>query len=186
MATASLKGRLLVAQPALKDPNFDRTVVLVLEHSEEGAIGVVLNRPSEFAADTALPGWASLTAAPAVVFVGGPVVEKGNAICLARTRAPLPSGAFTRVLDSVGTLDVNRPPGEFGDAVEEVRLYAGYAGWSAGQLEGEVEAGGWFIVQARPVDGFTNDPGRLWRAVLGRQRGQLAWFAYFPPDVAFN
>lgn len=186
MSIRPLTGRLLVAQPALKDPNFDHTVVLVLEHSEDGAIGVILNRPSDFDVDGALPNWAKLATHPAVVFVGGPVVDEGTAICLARARGSAPADFFKPVLPGVGTLDVNRLPEAVGDVIEEVRLFAGYAGWSAGQLEAEVEAGGWFIVDGRPLDGFTSDPGGLWRAVLGRQRGQLAWFANFPADVALN
>ena len=186
MTEGSLTGRLLVAQPVLKDPNFDHAVVLVLEHSGDGAIGVVLNRPSEFDVEGALPNWARLATHPAVVFVGGPVVEEGTAICLARARRSAPEDLFKPVLPGVGTLDVNQRPETVGEAIEEVRLFAGYAGWSGGQLEGEIEAGGWFVVDARPLDGFTTDPGGLWRAVLGRQRGQLAWFANFPPDVALN
>ena len=186
MSTEPLTGRLLVAQPALRDPNFDHTVVLVLQHSDEGAIGVVLNRPSEFDVDGALPGWADLAALPAVVFVGGPVVEEGAAICLARARGPAPAELFKPVLPGVGTLNVDQPPGSLGEAIEEVRLFAGYAGWSGGQLESEIEAGGWFVVDARPLDGFTTDPGGLWQAVLGRQRGELAWFVHFPPDLGMN
>jgi putative transcriptional regulator len=186
VTAVSLTGRLLVAQPVLKDPNFDHTVILLLEHSEEGAIGVVLNRPSEFDVEGALPNWAALATHPAVVFVGGPVVGEGTAICLAHTRGPAPESVFKPVLPGVGTLDVSQQPASVGAAIEEVRLFAGYAGWSGGQLEGEIEAGGWFVVDARPLDGFTTDPGGLWRAVLGRQHGQVAWFANFPPDVAMN
>jgi putative transcriptional regulator len=175
-----------VAQPSLRDPNFKRTVVLVLEHGDDGAIGVVLNRPSEFSVEGALPDWAGLAALPSVVFIGGPVVEQGTAICLARARAEAPADLFKPVMEGVGTLDVNQPPEELGAAIEEVRLYAGYAGWTAGQLEDEIEAGGWFVVDARPVDGFTSDPGGLWHAVLGRQSGETAWFATFPPDIAMN
>jgi len=181
-----MRGRLLVAEPALQDPNFARTVVLILEHSAEGAIGVVLNRPSEVDVDGALPTWAHLATPPAVVFVGGPVVEEGSAICLARSRGAAPAGFFKPVLEGVGTFDISRPAAEVGASITEVRLYAGYAGWSAGQLEREIEAGGWFVVDARPIDGFTTHPERLWKAVLGRQRGQLAWFVNFPPDVAMN
>lgn len=175
-----------MAQPSLRDPNFEHTVVLLLEHSGEGALGVVLNRPSEFDVDGALPNWARLATHPAVVFVGGPVVEEGTAICLAHARGPVPDDIFKAVLPGVGTLDVDQLPETVGTAIEEVRLFAGYAGWGAGQLEGEIEAGGWFVVDARPLDAFTTDPGGLWRAVLGRQRGQLAWFANFPPEVGLN
>lgn len=181
-----LRGRLLVAQPTLRDPNFERTVVLLLEHGDDGAIGVILNRPSEFSVEGALPDWAGLAARPSVVFIGGPVVEGGTAVCLARARAEPPADVFKAVLEGVGTLDVNHPPEELGAAIEEVRLYAGYAGWSAGQLEEEIEAGGWFVVDARPADGFTSDPAGLWHAVLARQSGETAWFATFPPDIAMN
>jgi putative transcriptional regulator len=186
VSSSPLTGRLLVAQPVLKDPNFDHTVVLLLEHSDDGAIGVVLNRPSEFDVDGALPNWSRLATHPAVVFVGGPVVEEGTAICLARTRGPAPEDLFKPVMPGVGSLDVDQLPEQAGGVVEEVRLFAGYAGWSGGQLEAEIEAGGWFVVDARPVDAFTTDPGGLWRAVLGRQRGQVAWFANFPTDVELN
>ncbi|HEV1997471.1 MAG TPA: YqgE/AlgH family protein [Candidatus Dormibacteraeota bacterium] len=186
MSIRPLTGRLLVAQPTLRDPNFDHTVVMVLEHSEDGAIGVVLNRPSEFDVNGALPNWARLATHPAVVFVGGPVVDGGTAICLARARGSTLETAFKPVLPGVGTLDVNQAPETVGETIEEVRLFAGYAGWAGGQLEGEIEAGGWFVVDARPVDGFTTDPLGLWRAVLGRQRGQLAWFANFPTEIHLN
>ena len=186
MSIQPLTGRLLVAQPTLADPNFEHTVVLVLEHTDDGAIGVVLNRPSEFDVNGTLPNWSRLATHPAVVFVGGPVVEEGTAICLARARAGAPGHVFKPVLPGVGTLDVHQLPESVGDAIEEVRLFAGYAGWAGGQLEDEISAGGWFVVDARPLDGFTSDPGGLWRAVLGRQRGQLAWFANFPGDIDSN
>ena len=182
----SLRGRLLVAQPSLMDPNFHRTVVLILQHGEDGAVGVVLNRPSETAMLEALPDWAALAAAPARVFVGGPVVDDGAAICLARVRGEVDEEAWSPVIDGVGTLAVSRAPEDVGAGVEEVRLFAGYAGWGRAQLEGEVEAGGWFVVPARPADAFTTDPAGLWKAVLGRQRGALAWFAGFPPDPGMN
>ena len=186
MSTHPLSGRLLVAQPALTDPNFDHTVVLVLEHSDQGAIGLVLNRPSDFDVNAALPNWARLATHPAVVFVGGPVVEEGTAICLARARGAAPADMFKPVIPGVGTLDVKQLPGSVGEAIEEVRLFAGYAGWAGGQLEGEIEAGGWFVVDARPLDGFTADPAGLWQAVLGRQRSELAWFAHFPRNLEMN
>lgn len=183
---AGLKGKLVVAQPSLLDPNFARTVVLILDHGEDGAVGVVLNRPTETGLSQALPQWERFAAQPNVVFVGGPVVEEGTAICLSRARKVTETEAWKPLIGGVGTLDVNRAPEEIGAEIEELRLFAGYAGWGKGQLEAEIAAGGWFVVDAKPVDGFTNDPAGLWRAVLGRQRGMLAWFANFPPHAGMN
>jgi len=180
----SLKGKLLVANPALLDPNFDRTVVLVLEHHDEGAVGVILNRPSETAVEEVLPTWASVAAEPAVVFVGGPVAP-GSAIGLGC--GPRPSGdgeGFTVVLGAVGVLDLSLGPDEL--EVDDVRVFSGYAGWSPGQLEGEIEAGGWFVVDALPGDASASDAVDLWRSVLRRQGGDLALVATFPADPSLN
>ncbi|MFY9614149.1 MAG: YqgE/AlgH family protein [Candidatus Dormiibacterota bacterium] len=186
MTGDDLRGKLLVAQPALRDPNFDRAVVLVLDHGDDGAIGLVLNRPSLTRLVEAWPEWGDYAAQPPVVFVGGPVVEEGAAICLSRARSDDATDAWKPVVSGIGTLDVSRAPGEVGTDIEEVRVFAGYAGWTAGQLEAEIAAGGWFVVDAKPVDSFTSDPEGLWRAVLGRQQGMMAWFANFPPDIRLN
>jgi putative transcriptional regulator len=185
MTDSALRGRLLISQPTLKDPNFDRTVVLVLEHNDDGAVGLVLNRPTEIGLAETLPLWAHYAAAPPVVFSGGPVVEEDTAICLARGGGAETDG-WKPIANGLGTLDVNRPPAEIGVKVHEVRLFAGYSGWARGQLEMEISMGGWFVVNARPVDAFTADPDGLWKAVLGRQRGMLAWMATFPPDIQMN
>jgi putative transcriptional regulator len=181
----NLKGKLLVSQPTLTDPNFDRTVVLLLEHGDDGAIGVVLNRQSEVDLELAVPEWADKAARPARVFVGGPVVDEGTAICLARSGGG-ETDAWKPMIEGVGTLDVNVAPDETGVKIEEIRLFAGYSGWGKGQLEMEIEVGAWFVVEARPVDAFTADPEGLWKAVIGRQPGMLAWLATFPPDVSMN
>jgi putative transcriptional regulator len=181
---ASLKGRLLVANPALEDPNFDRTVVLVLEHHDEGAVGVILNRPSETAVEDVLPMWASVVAEPPVVFVGGPVAP-GSAIGLGCGSRPSGDGdGFTVVLGAVGVLDLSLGPEQ--QEVADVRVFSGYAGWSPGQLEGEIEAGGWFVVDALPGDASDAAAADLWRSVLRRQGGDLALVASFPPDPSLN
>src|SRR4051812_25719666 len=128
--TGSCKGRLLVATPRLRDPNFDRTVVLVLEHTEEGAAGVVLNRPSEAEVAGSMPGWDALAGDPAVFFAGGPVTPT-EFIALARLTA---TGA-------VGPIDLAADPGNAAATVDELRIFAGYAGWGPGQLEFEVGEG---------------------------------------------
>ena len=181
-----LKGRLLVATPGLHDPNFDRTVVLVLEHAAEGAVGVVLNRPSEVRLSTPLPAWEALAADPGVVFHGGPV-QPGAAIGLARAAGPDVGGpGWSPVLGRLGTVDLTAAPDELGAPVEEVRVFSGYAGWAPGQLEGEVAAAAWVVVDAEPTDPHTCEPEHLWRTVLRRQRGSVAWLANFPPDLALN
>ncbi|HUF84642.1 MAG TPA: YqgE/AlgH family protein [Acidimicrobiia bacterium] len=180
-----LKGRLLVAVPGMYDANFDRTVVLVLEHGEDGAVGIVLNRPSDTEAGAAVPGWGLVAAPPAVVFVGGPVVPAG-ALALGEVADPDGAEGWTAVLGSVGLVDLGRAVEGAPPDVERARLFAGHAGWSPGQLEGEITAGGWFVVDAEPDDAFASQPAELWRAVLARQRGRLAWFANCPPDPSSN
>jgi len=176
---------LLVATPLLGDPNFERTVVLLLEATEEGAVGVVLNRPSETGLVDALPGWATRAADPAVVFVGGPV-DQTAAIGLARGDGTDDDGPVTPVLADVGILDLGRE-GEIETlAVDAVRIFAGYAGWGPGQLEGEIDQGAWFVVDATPDDALSSDPEELWRSVLRRQQRDLAMFAAFPDDPSMN
>ncbi|MGH9049371.1 MAG: YqgE/AlgH family protein [Acidimicrobiia bacterium] len=168
------------------DPNFDRTVVLMLEHTEDGALGVVLNRPSETGVDEALPSWAPVAATPRVVFVGGPVSPTG-ALALGTVTNDDAEG-WSPVLGPLGLLDLGQGPAGGGADTEvaRARLFAGHAGWTAGQLEGEVAAGGWFVVDAEPDDALFPEPERLWPAVMARQPGRLAWFANCPADPRVN
>lgn len=183
--SASARGRLLVATPILGDPNFDRTVVLVLEHSDEGALGVVLNRPSETDLSDPLPEWEGHAAHPSVVFSGGPVAP-GAAIGLARTALDEPVEGWAPLLGRVGTVDLGRSPSDLAVTVEALRVFAGYAGWGQGQLDGEIEAQAWFVVDAWQEDAFSAAPAALWRTVLARQRSRLAMFANFPVDPSLN
>src|SRR4051812_281631 len=128
MTDESLQGRLLVATPALGDPNFDRTVVLLLEHNLEGALGLVLNRPSDTEVGDPLPDWARVAAAPAVVFVGGPV-QPGAAIGLARSPVEDAVEGWVPLFDRLGTVDLSRPPDTLDVPVDDVRVFVGYAGW---------------------------------------------------------
>jgi putative transcriptional regulator len=164
-----MKGRLLVASPILGDPNFARSVVLLLEHGDDGAAGVVLNRPTDMALLNHLPGWDERAAAPGVIFVGGPVQPTG-VICLG-----LRDG-------EVGPVDPEEPD----VAVDQIRVFAGHAGWGPGQLEGEVDEGAWFVVDALPADAMSSRPNDLWRAVLRRQPGRLRLFADYPDDITAN
>lgn len=181
----TLKGRLLVATPSLGDPNFEYAVVLLLEHGDEGAVGVVLNRPTGTELSDPLPGWSRLAAEPPVVFVGGPV-SPDAAICLARSWPDEALEAYEPLMDSLGTLDLSVDPDEVAGGVQGVRVFVGYAGWGAGQLEGEIAAGAWWVVDASPDDALSAEPEELWRAVLRRQPGRLALFANYPPNPSTN
>jgi len=178
------RGRLLVATPDLGDPNFDRTVVFLLEHSDEGTLGVVLNRPSETSVHEPLPAWVDHAAHPPVVFTGGPVAPSA-AIGLACAGDDEVDG-WAPLVGRLGTVDLARTPGELLVTVERLRVFAGYGGWGAGQLDAEIAAGGWFVVDAWPDDAFSPYPERLWRTVLARQRGRLAMFANIPVDPSVN
>ncbi|MCZ7534746.1 MAG: YqgE/AlgH family protein [Acidimicrobiia bacterium] len=182
----SLKGRLLVATPGLVDPNFDRTVVLMMEHSDEGAIGLVLNRPGPLPVESPFPEWAELAAPPAAIFYGGPVVA-GTVVTLARSTDPdMHPEHWIPLFGDIGVVNVRLDPEESGPGLDEVRVFSGYAGWAAGQLEGEIAGGGWFVVDADAEDAFTPAPEELWGAVLRRQRGRLRIFAACPPDPSAN
>ncbi|HET9072905.1 MAG TPA: YqgE/AlgH family protein [Acidimicrobiales bacterium] len=191
MPEATLVGKLLVANPRLTDPNFDRTVVLVLVHGEDGALGVVINRPSDTDVVDALPQWADRAVAPARMFLGGPV-SHDSVICLARV--PVPAALEARAGDDVwrsvsgdlGTLDLDTDSDRLDDTVTDLRIFVGYAGWSGGQLEEELIAGGWWVLDSLPDDPFTPEPLELWHRVLHRQGGELALVALYPPDLSVN
>jgi putative transcriptional regulator len=182
----SLRGQLLVASPALVDPNFRRTVVLVGEHGEEGAMGLVLNRPSETTVDDAVPPLAGLAgggAGATTVHVGGPVQPEAIVV-LAEFEEP--ERAASLVVGHVGFV-----PGEVEDdddlgALVRVRVFAGYAGWGAGQLEQELREGAWIVVDAEPGDAFADDTEGLWSAVLRRRGGPYAVLARMPADPRVN
>lgn len=229
-----LQGRLLIASPRLGDPNFDRTVVLVLDHGDEGALGVVINRPTHAAVAEILDPWEALAerTPPALVFSGGPV-SPSAVIGLARAvgdgggesvggrvgdgtgpgagtgvedGAGIEEGTgdegavsdeagtgdeagtlpWRPVLGPVGTVDLSVAPVDQPLALDGIRLFAGYAGWTSGQLETEIEAGAWFVVDARPDDVFAPEPDEVWHDVLRRQGGELALLAGYPPHPSVN
>jgi putative transcriptional regulator len=185
MTEVSLTGRLLVATPALTDPNFDRCVLLVLDHDEEGAHGVVLNRPTPVDVHDVLAGWEKAVTGPAVVFQGGPV-----AMDSALAIASVPGGGepigWRQVFGRLGLVDLDAPPEVVGAEFGSMRIFAGYAGWGPGQLEAELGEGAWYVVESEPGDAFSAEPERLWRAVLRRQRGELAMVATYPEDPSLN
>lgn len=180
-----MRGKLLVATPPLVDENFDRSVVLLLEHGDEGALGVILNRPTGNGVEDMLEAWAPYTASPRVLFEGGPV-EPAALIGLARMDRAQITDAWAPVTERLGTVDLRRVPAEVQPEIETLRLFVGYSGWGAGQLEAELEAGAWIVAEAAPDDAFAADPESLWRDVLGRQRGRTKWLANFPDDPELN
>jgi putative transcriptional regulator len=182
----SMTGQLLVATPTLKDPNFDRTVVLLVAHEAGGALGVVLNRATEVPVSDVLGDWGQLAGEPSVLFEGGPV-QPESAICLARMRSPAQRlKGFNRISGAVGTVDLSVDPDRLRTSVLGIRVFAGYSGWEPGQVEHEISAGSWFVLDALPGDPFIDRPDDLWQMVLRRQGGIMAAVAHFPPDVAMN
>ncbi len=184
-------GSLLVAMPALTDPTFAGGVVYVLDHSETGTIGVVLGRPSEVGIADVLPGWSELAVEPGVFHVGGPC-ETDTALCLATTGGPGPADpdrGLRQVADGVHLVDLDSDPDvlEELDGLEGLRVFAGYAGWSPGQLAGEIAEGAWACVAGTPADVLAGSSGpELWRSVLRRQRGRLAVLSTAPADPSAN
>jgi putative transcriptional regulator len=179
----SLRGRLLIASPALIDPNFHRTVILVGEHGEEGAMGVVLNRPSETEVAEALPALEDLVEAGATVSVGGPVAPSSVLVLAELDDPDLVADEF--VVDGVGFVRGDADTALVAAAADRARVFAGYAGWTAGQLEAELEQESWIVEDAIADDVFA-DPGELWSLVLIRKGGPYVLVATMPPDPSLN
>lgn len=180
-------GRLLVATPELVDPNFARSVALLLDHDEDGSLGVILNRPSPVPVTSVLPAWSASAADPAVLFEGGPVSPDAAlaVACVPSTGASDPVG-FRRLFATVGVVDLDTPVEVLAPGVTDLRIFAGYAGWGAGQLDGEISEGSWYVVDSVVHDVFSALPGGLWHDVLRRQHGELAWVSTRPLDPTRN
>lgn len=191
-------GKLLVAAPGMTDPRFDKTVVLLLDHDTDGALGVVLNRPTAVGVDEVLPGWNSVVSAPDVVFDGGPVATD-SALGVAQVAGNVEPVGFRTMFGGaehepygpmigrrIGLVDLDTPIELLTGALACLRVFAGYAGWAGGQLEDELGAGGWFVVDTRPEDISALAPANLWRTVLRRQPGELALMSTYPRDPALN
>jgi putative transcriptional regulator len=179
----SLRGHLIVAGAALEDPSFRRTVVLLGEHGEDGAMGIVLNRASTVTVPEAVPPLAELAAVDDLVYIGGPVQPQA-VVVLADFRDP--ERADVLVVESVGFLpaEVDELP-DVGD-LRRVRVFAGYAGWAPGQLEDELAEGSWVVLPSRVTDVFTEDPDGLWSEVLRREGGGYAVLSMLPDDPIAN
>ncbi len=179
----SVRGQLLIAGPSLADPNFSRTVVLVVEHSDEGALGLVLNRPSDATVGETVPQLEELLDAADSVFLGGPV-GPSSVIVLARFEDPGEAAllAFADVGVLGNSLSIEDPVA----GVRDARAFVGHAGWGPGQLDGELERGDWIVEPALLEDAFSPDPQGMWAAVLTRKGGSYALIARMPVDPSVN
>ena len=176
-----LQGKLLVSSPSLLDPNFRKTVVLIAHHDEEGALGLVLSRPSDVAAVEAVPVLDGLPGADDPVFVGGPVQPEAFMV-LAEFEDV--DEAAAPIIDGLGFIPAHAEPSDL--AIKRLRLFAGYSGWGSGQLEDELEEDSWIVVDAAAEDAFADDPDVLWRTVLQRKGGPFSLMENMPFDPGLN
>jgi putative transcriptional regulator len=179
----SLRGQLLVAGPTLLDQNFWRTVVLVVEHTDEGALGLVLNRPSETSVGEAVPQLEELLDPAERLYIGGPV-QPSAVIVLAEFEDS--TDAALLAFGDVGVLGTGSDDNDAPAGVRSGRAFLGHAGWGPGQLDGEVERGDWILEPAKHKDAFSADAPRLWSEVLTRKGGSYALLARMPADPSMN
>jgi putative transcriptional regulator len=181
-------GTLLLANTDLFEPTFRRSVIYVVEHNDGGTLGVVLNRPSETAIYNVLPQWTDLAAKPKTMFIGGPV-KRDAALCLGTLRVGAdPDGVegLRHVAGRIVMVDLDADPEMIAALVEGVRIFAGYSGWTIGQLEGEIERDDWIVLSALPSDVLLQPRVDLWSRVLRRQPLPLAMLATHPIDLSRN
>lgn len=181
-------GSLLVASTDLLEPTFRRTVVYIIEHNEAGSLGVVLNRRSDTAVHDVLPAWEQYATRPKAVYVGGPV-RRDSAICLGILKPgadPDDVSGLRRVDGRVVMVNLDADPEELSPILEGMRVYAGYAGWTMGQLEGELEREDWMVVSALTRDLLYQPREDLWAKVLRRQPMPLALLATHPIELERN
>lgn len=186
----NLTGKLLVVVPRElgeipEDDLFDRCVVLLLDHSDDGAHGIMLNRESGAPIEAALPDWQDHVVGEGVFYQGGPV-GKDSALGLVSMPGDVESVGLKRLFGGIGLVDLDAPPQVVMPEVAALRIFAGYCGWSAGQLEQEIRDGGWFVLDCEAADPFSTDPDTLWEQVLRRQGGVLSWATLFPDDPSMN
>lgn len=189
--SATLTGRLLVATPVLGEGTFARAVVLLLDHDEDGALGVVVNKPTQVEVATVLPAWERYLCEPPVLFQGGPVaLDSALGLAVLRAKAAGEPAGWRRVTGRLGLVDLDVDPLDVMGDLEQVRIFAGYSGWASGQLEEELSEDAWYVVPASGageyLDAFSSDPVSLWRSVLRRQGGDLAMVSTYLDDPSLN
>lgn len=180
----TLRGRLLVATPAIESGPFLRSVVFLLDHDTDGALGVIVNRPLESDVDDVLPDWADLVNAPVCLFDGGPVAMD-SALAVGVVADDVPPPGWRHMAGRIGLVDLDGPVPATGELFG-LRVFAGYAGWAPGQLEDEVDEGAWIVVDARESDLISPQPETLWREVMRRQDGDLRYWTTLPDDPSSN
>lgn len=178
-----LKGKLLIASPALVDPNFVRTVVLIAEHSADGTLGLVLNRPSDSSVTESVDELRGVVDAGDPVYVGGPVQTDAVMVLAEFSNATL---AAALVLEDIGFLPAEADLDAIAAATRRARVFAGHSGWAPGQLDGELEEGAWILVDAEADDVFASDTDELWSLTLERKGGPYAQLARVPEDPSVN
>jgi putative transcriptional regulator len=179
-----VRGKLLVATPMIEAGPFRRAVVFVLDHDDDGALGVIVNRPLDSDVDEILPEWAARTSAPGCLFDGGPVAVD-SALGVGLAPGPKVPIGWRQMSGRVGLVDLDAPVPPV-EELSTLRIFAGYAGWSAGQLEDEIDDGSWFVLDALESDLTSARPETLWSQALQRQAGELSWMANFPDDPSDN
>jgi len=183
MPLMSTAGRLLVATPPLVDENFDRTVVYMVDHDHAGAVGVILNRPDSAHLPEPLDRWLPLLAEPAILFAGGPVAPEA---LLALGIAQDGADRENLIVGQVRSVDLSGDPALIASELRGLRIFTGYSGWGPGQLDAEIATGAWIVVDSEDGDLVDSSPDSLWRRVLARQGGRLAWLASAPDDLSAN
>ncbi|MEN8376858.1 MAG: YqgE/AlgH family protein [Gemmatimonadota bacterium] len=178
----SLKGQLLISGGGLYDPNFRHTVILLAAHDEQGAVGVVLNRPLDVTVEDAVPVLSDLTVPGEALFEGGPV-EPGHAVLLVEVDDP--GMLDVQVFGSVGFL-TGEVSAELRPRIRRARIYVGHSGWGPGQLEAEMGEDSWILEPAIADDIFTDDPDSLWRRVLERKGPDYVAVSRIPFDPSMN
>ena len=166
------------------DRNFRRSVFLMIEHSRSGAIGLVLNQATKTTTQELFPEWGSRTNSIPEVFVGGPV-EPNSCLALGRFIGET-SEPHHFIFSNVGIIDLGSDPDMLPESLTEMKIFSGYSGWSPMQLDSELAADAWFVVEADPFDVFSSNHHELWSLVLRRQKGPMAWLANYPEDPKLN
>lgn len=190
MAHQSTAGQLLIATPAIGDGTFDQSVIYMLHHDPVGALGVIINQPSEIVIDELLPRWSDLANEPSVIFIGGPV-EPNGFIGVGRSIPDIAPGDLDETAATVPgtdlvTVDLDADPALTSAYIDRLRIFRGYSGWAPHQLDTEISSGAWFTVPAVDNDMWTADPDEIYESVLLRQQGTMRWFANAPRDLSQN